>query len=66
MPSDIFLIVMLMTLLINKRSWLRNTLIVASVMSLWFTSTNYFAIQITNLPDMFLIGRSLLLLIFKI
>ena len=49
MPPGIFLIVILMTLLIIKRSWLRNTLIMASVMSIWFTSTNYFAIQITKL-----------------
>ncbi len=49
MPPGIFLIVILMTLVIIKRSWLRNTLIVASVMSIWLTSTNYFAIQITKL-----------------
>ncbi len=49
MPPGIFLIVILMTLLIIKRSWLRNTLIVASVVGVWLTSTNYFAIQITKL-----------------
>ncbi len=49
MPPGIFLILILMTLMIIKRSWLRNTLIVASVVGIWFTSTNYFAIQITKL-----------------
>ncbi len=49
MPPGIFLIVILMTLVIIKRSWLRNTLIVASVVGVWLTSTNYFAIQITKL-----------------
>ncbi len=49
MPPGIILIVILMTLFIIKRSWLRNTLIVACVMSIWFTSTNYFAIQVTKI-----------------
>ncbi len=48
MPPGIFLIGILMTLLVIKRSWLRNRLIIASVMSIWFTSTNYSAIQITK------------------
>lgn len=49
MPPGIFLIVILMTLVIIKRSWLRNTLVVVSVMSIWFSSTNYFAIQLTKI-----------------
>jgi hypothetical protein len=49
MPSGIWLGLILLTLfLLKKRELLQKALIVLSVLMIWLTSTNYFAIQLTH------------------
>ncbi len=49
MPPGIWLLLILFTLfLLKKRELLQKALIVLSVLMIWLTSTNYFAVQLTN------------------
>lgn len=49
MPPGIWLGLMLLALfLFNKRELLQKALIVLSVLMIWLTSTNYFAVQLTH------------------
>ena len=50
MPPGIWLLILLLTLfLLKKRELLQKALIVCSVLMIWLTSTNYFAVQLTHL-----------------
>jgi uncharacterized SAM-binding protein YcdF (DUF218 family) len=49
MPPGIWLLLILLTLfLLKKRELLQKALIVVSVLMIWITSTNYFAVQLTQ------------------
>jgi uncharacterized SAM-binding protein YcdF (DUF218 family) len=49
MPPGIWLLLILLALfLLKKRELLQKTLIASSVLMIWVTSTNYFAVQLTN------------------
>ncbi len=55
MPPSIWLWLILLSLfLLKKRELLQKTLIVFSVVMIWFTSTNYFANQFTQVAGYFL------------
>lgn len=55
MPPSIWLWLILLSLfLLKKRELLQKTLIVFSVVVIWFTSTNYFANQFTQVAGYFL------------
>lgn len=48
MPPGIWLLLILLALILVKRLWLKNTIIVVSTLAIWLTSTNFFAIQVTH------------------
>jgi len=48
MPPGIWLLFILFALILFKRLWLKNTIIVVSTLAIWLTSTNFFAIQVTH------------------
>jgi hypothetical protein len=49
MPPGIWLSLILLPLfLLKKRELLQKALIVFSIVMIWLTSTNYFAVQLTN------------------
>jgi uncharacterized SAM-binding protein YcdF (DUF218 family) len=49
MPPGIWLLLILLTLfLLKKRELLQKALIIFSVLMIWLTSTNYLAVQLTN------------------
>ena len=48
MPPGIWLLFIFLALILVKRLWLKNTIIVVSTLAIWLTSTNFFAIQLTH------------------
>jgi uncharacterized SAM-binding protein YcdF (DUF218 family) len=50
-PGILIVWVLLMLFLIKKHELIKKVLITASLVMIWVTSTNYFAVQFTNLAD---------------
>lgn len=48
MPPGIWLLFIFLALILVKRLWLKNTIIVMSTLAIWLTTTNFFAIQVTH------------------